>query len=206
MRSSLKMPTVSLDQVSLRFEDVLAVNDVSLDVERGEIVSLLGPSGSGKSSLLRLVAGIERPTKGRVRIEGADVAGPDRFVEPERPPVPPPRGIFESASSARFETAHAPEPFAHPEPSPERRPPVGSYFAGPSDTPDPASVARYLAILNSARPAELDWSKRQELYRRARNALDQSKDANPPVPMAKRALAELNLEEAIRQLEASLDD
>jgi iron(III) transport system ATP-binding protein len=78
------MPTVSLDRVNLRFDDVLAVNDVSLDVERGEIVSLLGPSGSGKSSLLRLVAGIERPTKGRVRIEGTDVAGPDAFVEPER--------------------------------------------------------------------------------------------------------------------------
>jgi iron(III) transport system ATP-binding protein len=65
---------VSLDGVSLRFDEVLAVNDVSLDVERGEIVSLLGPSGSGKSSLLRLVA----------RIEGIEVAGPDRFVEPDQ--------------------------------------------------------------------------------------------------------------------------
>jgi iron(III) transport system ATP-binding protein len=75
---------VSIDRVSLRFEEVLAVNDVSLEIERGEIVSLLGPSGSGKSSLLRLVAGIERPTQGRVRIEGSEVAGPDRFTEPER--------------------------------------------------------------------------------------------------------------------------
>ena len=75
---------VSIDQVSLRFDELVAVNDVSLEIERGEIVSLLGPSGSGKSSLLRLVAGIERPTSGRVRIEGTEVAGPDRFTEPER--------------------------------------------------------------------------------------------------------------------------
>jgi iron(III) transport system ATP-binding protein len=75
---------VSIDGVSLRFDEVLAVNHVSLDVERGEIVSLLGPSGSGKSSLLRLIAGIEHPTQGRVLIEGIEVAGPDRFVEPEQ--------------------------------------------------------------------------------------------------------------------------
>jgi iron(III) transport system ATP-binding protein len=78
------MPMVSLDRVSLQFDAVLAVNDVSLDIERSEIVSLLGPSGSGKSSLLRIVAGIERPTQGRVRIDGTEVAGRDRFVEPEQ--------------------------------------------------------------------------------------------------------------------------
>jgi iron(III) transport system ATP-binding protein len=75
---------VSLDHVSLRFGELLAVNDISLDVERGEIVSLLGPSGSGKSSLLRLVAGIEHPTEGRVRIDGVEVAGPASFIEPEQ--------------------------------------------------------------------------------------------------------------------------
>ncbi len=75
---------VSLHQVSLRFDEVVAVNDISLDVERGEIVSLLGPSGSGKSSLLRLVAGVEHPTQGHIRIEGVEVAGPDRFVEPDK--------------------------------------------------------------------------------------------------------------------------
>ena len=75
---------VLLDGVSLRFGEVLAVDNVSLEVERGEIVSLLGPSGSGKSSLLRLLAGIERPTAGRVCIEDVEVAGPRRFVEPDQ--------------------------------------------------------------------------------------------------------------------------
>ena len=74
---------VALDAVSLRFDRILAVDDVTLDVHAGEIVALLGPSGSGKSSLLRLVAGIERPTSGRIRIDGVDAAAPGVFLEPE---------------------------------------------------------------------------------------------------------------------------
>jgi iron(III) transport system ATP-binding protein len=74
---------VALDAVSLRFGDVLALDEVSLEVGAGEIVSLLGPSGSGKSSLLRIVAGIERPTAGRVVLDGVEVAGSRRFIEPE---------------------------------------------------------------------------------------------------------------------------
>jgi iron(III) transport system ATP-binding protein len=76
-------PLLSLDRLTLRFGNAVALDEVSFDVARGEIVSLLGPSGSGKSSLLRLVAGIDRPTLGRIRIEGADVADPACFVEAE---------------------------------------------------------------------------------------------------------------------------
>jgi iron(III) transport system ATP-binding protein len=74
---------VSLDAVSLHFGSIQAVDDVSLDVTPGEIVALLGPSGSGKSSLLRIIAGIERPTSGRVSLDGSEVAGPRGFLEPE---------------------------------------------------------------------------------------------------------------------------
>jgi iron(III) transport system ATP-binding protein len=89
MRSNLKIDPssgamVSLHRVSLRFDRILAVDDVSIDVQRGEIVSLVGPSGSGKSSLLRIIAGIERPAHGRVCIEGVEVASPNTFVEPEQ--------------------------------------------------------------------------------------------------------------------------
>jgi iron(III) transport system ATP-binding protein len=75
---------VAVEGVSLRFEDIVALDEVSLDIQAGEILCLLGPSGSGKSSLLRVVAGIEHPSRGRVRLAGIDVAGPGVFVEPEQ--------------------------------------------------------------------------------------------------------------------------
>lgn len=53
-----------------RYADVVALNDVSLSVERGEIVALLGANGAGKSTLLSLVAGLRRPDDGRVNVGG----------------------------------------------------------------------------------------------------------------------------------------
>jgi iron(III) transport system ATP-binding protein len=74
---------LALEGVGARFGGVVALDDVSLEAARGEVLCLLGPSGSGKSTLLRLVAGIERPSSGRILIDGAEVAGPRVFVEPE---------------------------------------------------------------------------------------------------------------------------
>ena len=66
--------------VSVHYRDALvpAVRDVSLTVERGEVVCILGPSGSGKTSLLRAIAGLERPAAGRVTWDGQDLT----FVAP----------------------------------------------------------------------------------------------------------------------------
>lgn len=72
------------EDVSLSYGPVEAVRGVSLEVRPGEVVCLLGPSGCGKTSLLRLAAGIEVPDKGRIAIDGRDVASPSVFVPPER--------------------------------------------------------------------------------------------------------------------------
>lgn len=76
-------PLLQLDNVSLDYGDVRAVDGVSLQIEAGEFFALLGPSGCGKTSLMRLIAGFETPVSGRILLDGVDMAG----VAPNRRPV-----------------------------------------------------------------------------------------------------------------------
>lgn len=64
---------IELENVSQVFGETRALIDVSLSMPEGSFTSLLGPSGCGKSSTLRIIAGLDRPTAGRVRIDGRDV-------------------------------------------------------------------------------------------------------------------------------------
>jgi putative spermidine/putrescine transport system ATP-binding protein len=66
---------VRLEGVVKRFGDFTAVDDIDLDVGEGEFFSMLGPSGSGKTTTLRMIAGFERPTLGRILLDGRDVSG-----------------------------------------------------------------------------------------------------------------------------------
>lgn len=74
---------IEFRNVTKRFEDVVAVDDVSLTVERGAFFSFLGPSGCGKTTSLRLIAGFDQPSEGSVLIGGASVVG----IPPHKRPV-----------------------------------------------------------------------------------------------------------------------
>ena len=65
-----------------RFDEAVAVDEVSLSIGKGEIFALLGSSGCGKSTLLRMLAGFETPTKGRILLGGQDVAGLAPYERP----------------------------------------------------------------------------------------------------------------------------
>ena len=72
-----KMPAIALDRVALTLSSaagpVNILHEISLSVPAGQTVALIGPSGSGKSSLLMVAAGLERPSGGRIRVAGTDI-------------------------------------------------------------------------------------------------------------------------------------
>ena len=73
---------VTLEGVTKRFGATLAADRISLMVEEGEFFALLGPSGCGKTTLLRLLAGFERPDAGRILIDGQDMSGVPTNMRP----------------------------------------------------------------------------------------------------------------------------
>ena len=77
-----KQVLVKIDRVTKKFDETIAVDDVSLEINKGEIFALLGGSGSGKSTLLRMLAGFERPTEGRIFLDGVDITDLPPYERP----------------------------------------------------------------------------------------------------------------------------
>ena len=71
-----------IDSLRKDFDGILAVDGVSLSIRKGEIFALLGASGCGKSTLLRMLAGFERPSAGRIELDGADLAAMPPYERP----------------------------------------------------------------------------------------------------------------------------
>src|SRR6185369_12511670 len=75
-------PYIRIEHVTKKFGEFVAVNNVSLNIYRGELFSLLGGSGCGKTTLLRMLAGFETPTGGKIYIDGVDMAGIPPYDRP----------------------------------------------------------------------------------------------------------------------------
>ena len=71
---------LSVSEVDLFYGDAQALAGISLDVPSGELVALIGANGAGKSSLIRAIAGMERPRAGKIRFRGQDITGTDSHV------------------------------------------------------------------------------------------------------------------------------
>jgi spermidine/putrescine ABC transporter ATP-binding subunit len=76
-------PIISFQNITKRYGNVTAVDNVTLDIRAGEFFALLGPSGCGKTTLLRMLAGFEIPSEGRILIDGQDMVG----IEPNKRPI-----------------------------------------------------------------------------------------------------------------------
>ncbi|HTQ71433.1 MAG TPA: ABC transporter ATP-binding protein [Acidocella sp.] len=82
---------IKIERVTKDFNGVRALDEVSLSVEDGSFVTILGASGCGKSTLLNMVAGLETPSTGRITLDGAPITrpGPDRVVVFQKPGLYP---------------------------------------------------------------------------------------------------------------------
>ena len=76
------VPFLQIRRVVKQFDEVFAVDDVSLDIQQGEIFALLGSSGCGKSTLLRMLAGFEVPTSGQILLAGKDIVSLAPYERP----------------------------------------------------------------------------------------------------------------------------
>lgn len=87
---------LEIKTLNVRFGGILAVNDISLDVRRGKIVTLIGANGAGKSTILRSVSGIVKPVHGEILFEGENIMGltPEQIVKKGITLVPEGRRVF----------------------------------------------------------------------------------------------------------------
>ena len=109
-------PVVEAVGVTRRFNDVVALDDVTLAVRPGELVGLLGPNGAGKTTLLSLVTGLRRPDSGTVRLFGGDPRDPANRVAlgttPQETGLP---GTLTVGEVTDFVAGHYPHPMARGE-------------------------------------------------------------------------------------------
>ncbi|MDG1530543.1 MAG: ABC transporter ATP-binding protein [Paracoccaceae bacterium] len=85
---------IKVENLTKKFGGFYAVNDASLEIEKGSITGLIGPNGAGKTTLFNVIAGLLQPTKGRVLLDGEDITGA------------PPHELFHKGLLRTFQIAH----------------------------------------------------------------------------------------------------
>ena len=93
---------IELRSLTKRYGSFTAVNNVDLDVPRGELFGFLGPNGAGKTTTLRMIAGILRPTSGTVRIAGIDLASQSMAAKQKLGFIPDRPFIYEKLTGVEF--------------------------------------------------------------------------------------------------------
>ena len=90
------MSFLEIEDLEVNYGSITAVRNISLHVEQGEIVTLVGANGAGKTTILRTISGLTRPSKGRIVFRGTDFASvkPERVVSLGITHVPEGRGMF----------------------------------------------------------------------------------------------------------------
>lgn len=76
-------PRLEIKNLSHKFAEINAVDDVSIELQPGQVTCLLGPSGCGKSTTLRMIAGVEEPQSGEIWVDGASISNSKYIVPPE---------------------------------------------------------------------------------------------------------------------------
>jgi branched-chain amino acid transport system ATP-binding protein len=96
------MSLLTLDNIATAYGNIRCLSDVSLSVEPGQIVTLIGANGAGKTTTLRAISGMVKPLAGRIRFDGQDITGvsPHRLVARGLSHVPEGRGIFANLTVA----------------------------------------------------------------------------------------------------------
>ena len=114
-RVNTDRPAAELRDVSVRFGGLLAVSNVSLDLQDGQIIGLIGPNGAGKTTLFNVATGMQEPNEGRIIVDGKDVTGaaaaPVRPARP-RPHLPAPRGVRFAVRAGQHPRGRGPAPQA----------------------------------------------------------------------------------------------